>query len=148
VGDPGTITNYANNDGWHDDTSDGPVTAQVTLKDGRTFEAQSAWVIVAPPKFAPYLLPVPNLYEVLRDTWYRQDPTADVGEVEYFRDIHPILSRVMGYGWVQDNPSDPDTGTPIVFAHRPLNHADFTSQRMVDLLSEIVTLPDGSPDFT
>src|SRR5215471_7433277 len=32
VGDPGTITNYANNDGWHDDTSDGPVTAQVTLK--------------------------------------------------------------------------------------------------------------------
>jgi hypothetical protein len=39
------ITNYANNDGWIDDTFDGPVTAQVTLKSGRRLTATPSWVV-------------------------------------------------------------------------------------------------------
>ena len=41
---------YANNDYWYDDTSDGPVKASVILKDGSSFEAERAWVLVGPPK--------------------------------------------------------------------------------------------------
>src|SRR5262245_55838034 len=47
------ITDYANNDGWFDDTSDGPVTAQVTLKSGSELTATPSWVIVGPPDFSP-----------------------------------------------------------------------------------------------
>ena len=47
------ITNYANNDFWHDDTSDGPIECKVKL-DGRDVPVKGrAWVLVTPPDFAP-----------------------------------------------------------------------------------------------
>ena len=51
--DPVTpLVTFANNQGWHDDTCDGPVDAVVTLPDGREFSAEGAWVVTAPPNFA------------------------------------------------------------------------------------------------
>ena len=44
---------FANHDGWFDDTSDGVVTAKVVLGSGRKIYVKPAWLIVAPPKFAP-----------------------------------------------------------------------------------------------
>ena len=35
---------------WYDDTSDGPVTAEITV-GGQTYTATGAWVVVGPPKF-------------------------------------------------------------------------------------------------
>ena len=49
---------FGDSDEWHDDVSDGPVTATVTV-GGQTFTAAGAWVIVAPPKFAP---PIDNVF--------------------------------------------------------------------------------------
>ena len=47
------IRNYANNDGWFDDVSDGPVTATVRI-DGAELPVKGvAWLIVTPPDFAP-----------------------------------------------------------------------------------------------
>ena len=43
---------FANNDGWHDDMADGPVTAQVTL-GGQALSVEPAWVVVAPPNYGP-----------------------------------------------------------------------------------------------
>jgi hypothetical protein len=44
------INHYANNDGWHDDTSDGSVNVEVTLTDGTAVPVKGqAWVIVTPP---------------------------------------------------------------------------------------------------
>ena len=37
---------FANNEGWHDDVSDGPVTATLEI-DGRAVPVDPAWVIVA-----------------------------------------------------------------------------------------------------
>src|SRR5262249_23666976 len=57
------LTTFANNDGWHDDVSDGPVNATLTLKNGsRIFHAIGAWVIVGPPSFAPPIDHVITLY--------------------------------------------------------------------------------------
>jgi len=43
--------------GPYDDTSDGPVSATVVLNDGTTVQVvDNAWVLVAPPKFAPAAL--------------------------------------------------------------------------------------------
>src|SRR5262249_34598387 len=35
---------FANNDGWHDDVSDGPVSARVWI-DGREILVESAWIV-------------------------------------------------------------------------------------------------------
>jgi hypothetical protein len=53
------LMHFANNDDWCDDTSDGPVRATIQLRGStKTIRAESAWVIVAPPDFAP---PIPNV---------------------------------------------------------------------------------------
>ncbi|NEU98324.1 LodA/GoxA family CTQ-dependent oxidase [Bradyrhizobium uaiense] len=53
--DPNSADYWANNDYWYDDVSDGPVTATVTLPDGRRIEVSdprdAAWVVVGPPQF-------------------------------------------------------------------------------------------------
>src|SRR5690606_3134165 len=46
------MTGFADNSGWTDDTSDGPVRATVRIGD-RTFEADPAWVLCVPPNYAP-----------------------------------------------------------------------------------------------
>src|SRR5215831_5957340 len=45
-----TLNTFANNPAWYDDTSDGPVTAKVTV-NGADLEADPAWVVTAPPNF-------------------------------------------------------------------------------------------------
>src|SRR5687768_14526144 len=68
---PTVCTHYYNNDHWFDDVSDGPVKAQVTIKDAAsqefTFEAAGAWIIVGPPDFAPSIGNVVTLYDTLYD---------------------------------------------------------------------------------
>ncbi len=48
------LRNYANNDGWYDNVSDGPVKASITIGNGEPIEVQGkAWVVIAPPSYAP-----------------------------------------------------------------------------------------------
>jgi len=67
-----------NNDGWFDDVSDGPVTAELTMKVGGKEKVYSpdnvlgAWVIGGPPDFAPSLANQVTLYDVLYDLAARQ----------------------------------------------------------------------------
>ena len=66
------IVDYANNDSWFDDTSDGPVSAVVEfMLDGKktttTLDgANGAWVLVGPPDFAPA---VGNVIRLLDTMW-------------------------------------------------------------------------------
>jgi hypothetical protein len=97
---------FANNDYWYDDISDGPVTASVTLPDGTQIKIDSAadagWVIVAPPKYAPGVYPIVTLYDVIRDTAIRANWLKDDAQVEYYRDIYPILLKAGSMSWVND----------------------------------------------
>ncbi|MBC2807007.1 iron-containing redox enzyme family protein [Rhizobium ruizarguesonis] len=103
------ITNYANNDYWHDDTSDGPVRARITLPDGKAIDATNgAWVIVAPPDFAPEIENLVTLYDVMEEvgmsaTMSRSPDTPSLGSptaYDFESQIRPILDRVNGYRWV------------------------------------------------
>ena len=60
------LTTYANNDGWYDDIADGPVTATVSIA-GRAIPVDPAWVVVAPPNYAPNLKSVRTMYDMVRD---------------------------------------------------------------------------------
>ncbi len=152
LGEP-HIQAFANNDGWFDDVSDGPVTAQllvtVTEIDGRplnpgdtTFTAASvnvddpAWVIVAYPRYAPELVDVVTLDDVIYDLSVRNfafntymygvppfkldapPHSQEIWQKEakwnpnyypyFWQEVWPILTRPYYYQFVMD--FDPLTG--------------------------------------
>jgi hypothetical protein len=89
------ITNYANNDGWHDDTSDGPVRASVKLNgSSTTITAAPSWVICPPPDFAPPLDSVTTLYDMLFQVAVDKGLLSLPSKPSFTNDIFPILQRV------------------------------------------------------
>ncbi|WP_328223442.1 LodA/GoxA family CTQ-dependent oxidase [Streptomyces sp. NBC_00310] len=97
------VLHYANNDHWFDDTSDGPVTATVTVSGGRSVPVKPAWVLVAPPDFAPDITNLVTLYDVAREAAERAGSLPPEREVSFTRDIHPLLARICRYRWVNRN---------------------------------------------
>lgn len=101
--EPKRPLHYANNDGWWDDASDGPVGAAVTLRvrEGRasrsvTFEAGGAWVLVGPADFAPHIPNVVTLYDLLYDMAARtlalpDDDAAYDGPLERLKRLNDEL---------------------------------------------------------
>jgi len=104
------IRSYANNDGWFDDVSDGPVTAKVTLTNGRELPVRGgAWVIATPPDFAPATNNLVTAYEVIDEIsdHYKvprppELPANSHEHVQFWRDVFPIILRLDGYSWVSD----------------------------------------------
>lgn len=99
---------FGSNDYWHDDTSDGVVSAEVTLKDGRKIEVRDkSWVLVAPPKFAPHAEPLTTLWDVScqveaqKQALVRSEVSASGHgkQVSFLHDIYPILKRLNEYQW-------------------------------------------------
>ena len=61
-----TLVTFANNPGWHDDTSDGPVMAKVTV-NGKQISVVPAWVATTPPNYSPDLVTPQTMYDVITD---------------------------------------------------------------------------------
>lgn len=93
-----TITTYADNRGWHDDISDGPVQAEVRIQ-GEKIPVDPAWVVAAPPNYAPDIISIRTMYDVMVDT-YQGWWLPRSGEVSFQKDILPILERFCGMQWV------------------------------------------------
>lgn len=97
------ITTFANNDGWHDDVSDGPVTATVKLNGmSRSITATAAWVIVGPPKFAPAIDNITTLYDVLLQVAVDRLGLALPATPSFTHDIYRLLTRVIDMKWVSE----------------------------------------------
>ncbi len=98
------LPNFANNPGWHDDVSDGPVTAtiQAADADGNLTEvvAEPAWIVVAPPSFAPGLQNVVTWYDQALNIATRLDRDYEPKRVSFIHHVHPILRRVSNLQWV------------------------------------------------
>ena len=109
-----TITDFGGANTWHDDIADGPVTAMLTFKGGQQIQLE-AWVIVGSPKFAPELVNIGTLDEVIYDVgvrykrlvpelydvkrWPQQNGWNPDYLVNYEREILPIFKRFGGYRW-------------------------------------------------
>ena len=109
-------TTFANNDGWHDDTSDGWVRATVTI-GGKKLEAEPAAVAVTPPNFGPGLYGVVTMYDVVYDLFCRDpkfafDPPA---RPSFWRHIYPMLARLVDTGWV-------NSGADVLFGPGSPSH--------------------------
>lgn len=116
--DPPFIVDYANNDDWWDDTSDGPVTARVVMDDGTAVEVDApAWVVVGPPRYAPELVNLVTLWDTMFDVAVRSmGARPDIyrdslwnGEFRpsWERDVLPVLERAHRYQWVVAIPPHP-----------------------------------------
>ncbi len=90
---------FANNEGWHDDTSDGPVTATVTYQ-GRALEVDPAWVVVAPPNYAPRQKSVRTMWDLMRDTAIKAKHLPKPVRPSFNSDIRPIFERLSRLQWV------------------------------------------------
>jgi hypothetical protein len=90
---------FANNEGWHDDVSDGPVTAKVHYK-GQDLQVAPAWVIVAPPNYAPQQKSVRTMWDLMRDTAIQAQMLPAPGRPSFDRDIRPIFERLSNLQWV------------------------------------------------
>lgn len=97
------ITSFADNDGWHDDWCDGPVTATVRLPDGRALTAEPAWVACVGPNFAPEIPPISTLYDVIQDVNVAQGWTeAPARPVSFRKHVYPTFRRVALMAWLTD----------------------------------------------
>ncbi len=90
---------FANNDGWHDDTSDGPVDATVTL-NGKSVPVEGAWVAVGPPNYAPAIKTVRTMYDLIYDRMIAWKMLEAPKEVSFQKHIRPIFERLTGLQWV------------------------------------------------
>ena len=97
---------FANNDGWHDDTSDGPVRATVKI-DGNEFEAEPAMVAVTPPSYGQGLYGVVTMYDVVFDLFSRDRKFGPPRPMRpsFWRHIFPIFERLVDNQWVNSGVS-------------------------------------------
>jgi hypothetical protein len=119
-------TGYANNDGWHDDISDGPVDAEVVY-EGQELEVEGAWVVCAPPSYAPDIVPIQTMYDVITDalTGYYITPKV---RPSFMEDIYPLLLQFSMNQWVNQ-------GLYVAYGYK--QPYDFTDQELVRQLSTV-----------
>jgi hypothetical protein len=95
------ISNYANNDGWYDDTSDGPVMARLKMYAENVTSVRyvdveyPAWVVAAYPRYVPVVLDMVTMDEVLYDLFVRElaDDTALYGVAGTFNEPQRVDYR-------------------------------------------------------
>ena len=96
-GEP-SVQTYANNDGWFDDTSDGPVMARLEMfsdlvQAKRYVDVEHpAWVVVGYPAFVPQILDIVTMDELVHDLGLREfaTDTALYGQLGTFDDPQVI----------------------------------------------------------
>lgn len=78
--EPFPLGDDVNNDGWFDDTGDGPVKATLAFTDGSTLELDStAWAVSTDPAYAPQIRNAVTLWDEVYNlwlTWFGLDPAV------------------------------------------------------------------------
>lgn len=91
-------TDFADNSNWYDDICDGRITATIKSRSTgvthRLDDAESAaWVVTAPPDYAPQIQPISTLYDII----------CGAGNNKYepeFSLVFPMLYRLYRMQWV------------------------------------------------
>ncbi|MEV6279824.1 LodA/GoxA family CTQ-dependent oxidase [Nocardia sp. NPDC051832] len=123
------IVDFWGNPGWYDDIADGPVSAAITLHaTGASPAVEGAWVISAPPKFAPHQDSSTTLYDRLLQAMVDAGRATAPANTSYTHDVYPILQRARDTRWVYeaefvhrwpDPVTDPATKSRIYRRLRP-----------------------------
>jgi L-Lysine epsilon oxidase N-terminal/L-lysine epsilon oxidase C-terminal domain len=115
-GDAG-VGHFADNDGWFDDTAEGPVRATVTLRaTGQTPAVSGARVVVGPPDFAPEIQNFVTAYDIVYQMSLDKGLVPAPKTFSFMRFVHPILMRASGYQWVNAAATTRHGSPPMDFA--------------------------------
>ncbi|WP_052710468.1 LodA/GoxA family CTQ-dependent oxidase [Azospirillum thiophilum] len=117
---------FGNNEGWHDDVSDGPVDATVTL-NGVELPVTPAWIVVAPPNYGPQQKSVRTMWDLMRDVAIQAGTLPKPTRPSFTYDIYPVFERMTGLQWV-------NAGFAAGFGWRSAN--DFTSPDWIARLND------------
>ncbi|SAL05784.1 L-lysine 6-oxidase [Caballeronia calidae] len=130
------LTELADNNDWCDDTSDGPVTATIVMRDGgESIDVVPSWVIVAPPDFAPDISSFVTLYDICIQAWMEKEGRDLPRITNFYRDVLPILRRARGYRWVFAG---------VMRSEVPDKHGSWSDERS-DLFSALAQPSDIAP---
>lgn len=114
------IDHYANNDGWFDDTSDGPVMARLVMHSEEVNATRyvdveyPAWVVAAYPDYVPNIPDIVTMDEVVYDLAvrrfaYRTDLYGEAGTFDCPQEIDPrdtealVVWQAGRLGWNPDH---------------------------------------------
>lgn len=97
---------FYDNRGWYDDVSDGRVVAEIRVP-GQPPVRATAWVVVAPPDFAPATEAVVTLYDVMFQVAVQRGELAAPTRPSFSRDVWPMLRRAAGLATVNRVPVGP-----------------------------------------
>lgn len=149
------IKQYANNDGWWDDTGDGPVTAVIEWQDGYDNDTtvDSAWVSVAPPSYAPEIANLVTLWDTIFDSAVRAGEFPEINNQglwqkgpngflpNFQREILPLLERGTTYTWVAAIPPKPHTFDMAKLGQVPASAEDDTFYGLRNWIFDILRPP-------
>lgn len=90
---------FANNEGWYDDVADGPVSATVRV-GGKEVPIDPAWIVVAPPNYAPQQKSVRTMWDLQRDLFVSTGQLVVPEQPSFQEDIRPIFERLSRLQWV------------------------------------------------
>jgi L-Lysine epsilon oxidase N-terminal/L-lysine epsilon oxidase C-terminal domain len=97
------LSTFANNDRWHDDVADGPVSATVTVPGQAPVTVhEPGWVVVAPPDFAPAVDSIVSLYDIAFQVGIDKGLLTPEPVPSFTRHIAPVISRALDLRWVDD----------------------------------------------
>ena len=119
---------FADSDDWFDDTCDGSVQAEIHFHDARGDKtAAPAWVVSGAYDFAPEIANLVTMYDILVDLAVDRLLLQIPSPIYFDRDVNPILTRVLGYQWVNHQ----------AWLHHGLGHQyDFSSAAMQTQLGD------------
>lgn len=127
---------FINADGWYDDTCDGTVAATVNI-EGRAVPVESAWVVTAPPNYAPQVKSERTLYDLLYDLYVQAGWMAPSMAISFVDDVYPILQRLSGLQWVNQ-------GFATLFGYH--GRFDFEDAALLARLSTLPPAGDYDPN--
>jgi hypothetical protein len=129
---------FANNNCWHDDISDGPVEAKVII-EGVEIPVEPAWVVVAPPNYAPALKTVRTMHDLLQDRFFAWNWLTPPEMVSFNKHIRPIFERLSHLQWVNSGfASEFGVGAPYDF-ERLLERLADPSKTNIEFRQQIYT---------
>ncbi len=148
---------YFNVPGWWDDTCGGEIDASILLDDGTVLSSRDdvsslddegernasngAWIVTAPPKYAPYMVHVVSLLDRVYEAFPEADPNRGK-TTEFYRDVYPVLSRAVNYGWVSAEAAGVDPTTRNM-AHGPKQGGNLLSAKNLAAFTD--TGPASAP---
>ncbi len=95
----GKAVTFANNTGWHDDVSDGPVIAKVVY-EGVELKVSPAWVVCAPPNYGPQQKSVRTMWDLMYDVAVQDGKLEQPKRPSFQKTIRPIFERMTQLQWV------------------------------------------------